>query len=142
MKMSRTVAYAVQAALQLAQSSGREPIPCSRLAAEGHMPERFLLQILRSMVTHGILHSTRGVEGGYTLERPSSDISLLDIVEAVEGPVTSAYIEGLSAPVQSRLNKAMDDINDCLVRELSSIKLSHLIPPQNSEYGPHRYLQN
>jgi Rrf2 family protein len=106
------------------------------------MPERFLLQILRSMVTHGILHSTRGVEGGYTLERPSSDISLLDIVEAVEGPVTSAYIEGLSAPVQSRLNKAMDDINDCLVRELSSIKLSHLIPPQNSEYGPHRYLQN
>ena len=59
MKLSRTVAYAIQATLQLAQSKSENPVPCSQLAAQGHMPERFLLQILRHLVTHGILHSTR-----------------------------------------------------------------------------------
>jgi Rrf2 family protein len=65
-KLSRTASYALQAVLQLAQSDASGyPVPCSRLAAEGKMPERFLLQILRSLVTHGILGSTRGVDGGY-----------------------------------------------------------------------------
>ena len=76
MKLSRTVAYALQATLQLAQAKSGSPVPCSQLAATGHMPERFLLQVLRSLVTHGILQSTRGVEGGYTLERKPEDITL------------------------------------------------------------------
>jgi Rrf2 family transcriptional regulator, cysteine metabolism repressor len=88
MKLSRTVAYALQAILQLANSEeSGAPVPCSRLAANGKMPERFLLQILRNLVTHGILGSTRGVVGGYSLERNPADISLLDVIEAVEGPV-------------------------------------------------------
>ena len=65
MKLSRTVAYAVRATLQLAQLEADGPVPCSKLANEGKMPERFLLQILRNLVTHGILRSTRGVDGGY-----------------------------------------------------------------------------
>ena len=77
MKLSRTVAYALQATLQLALSGDQEPVPCSRLAAEGKMPERFLLQILRNLVAHGILSSTRGVDGGYTLDRAPEEISLL-----------------------------------------------------------------
>ena len=71
MKLSRTVTYAVQATLQLGRSEVGVPVPCSQLAAEGHMPERFLLQVLRHLVTHGILHSTRGVDGGYSLNRPA-----------------------------------------------------------------------
>ena len=67
MKLSRTVTYALKATLQLAQNSPSGPVPCGRLAAQGAMPERFLLQILRSLVTHGILKSTRGVDGGYVL---------------------------------------------------------------------------
>ena len=59
MKLSRTVAYAVRATLQLAQLEADGPVPCSKLANEGKMPERFLLQILRNLVTHGILRSTR-----------------------------------------------------------------------------------
>ena len=81
MKLSRTVAYAVRATIQLAQTNSGAPVPCSRLASEGHMPERFLLQILRNLVTHGILHSTRGVDGGYSLERKPDDISLLDLID-------------------------------------------------------------
>lgn len=92
MKISRTVAYAVQALSQIAQDRSGLPIPCSQLASEGHMPERFLLQILRHLVTHGILHSTRGVDGGYSLDRPADEISLLDVIEAIEGPL------GVSVP--------------------------------------------
>ena len=76
------------------RSKSENPVPCSQLAAEGHMPERFLLQILRHLVTHGILHSTRGVEGGYTLERKPEQVSLLDVIEAIEGPLTSALPVG------------------------------------------------
>lgn len=84
MKLSRTVSYAVQAALQLAKSGSGNPVPCSQLAAEGHMPERFLLQILRNLVNHGILRSTRGVDGGYALTRPPEQVSLLELIEAIE----------------------------------------------------------
>ena len=92
MKLSRTVEYAVQAMLQLAEHDLGTPVPCSRLAATGQMPERFLLQILRNLVTHGILNSTRGVEGGYTLERPPEQISLLEVIEAIDGPIGSTPI--------------------------------------------------
>jgi Rrf2 family protein len=129
MKLSRTVAYAIQATLQLAQSNSDNPVPCSQLAAEGHMPERFLLQILRHLVTHGILHSTRGVEGGYTLERKPDDISLLDVIEAIEGPLTSALpaADG-SAAYEGKLRKALDEITCTVRKHLEAIKLSDLLP--------------
>src|SRR5258707_15423661 len=112
MKLSRTVAYAIQATLQLAQSTSDEPVPCSQLAAEGNMPERFLLQILRHLVTHGILHSTRGVEGGYTLERRPEEISLLEVIEAIDGPLNSALpkCEGPPCQYESRLPDTIDEI--------------------------------
>ena len=88
MKLSRTVSYAVRAAMQLAESEPMVPVPCSRLASEGEMPERFLLQILRILVTHGILKSTRGVDGGYSLSRPADEISLLEVIEAIREGMT------------------------------------------------------
>jgi Rrf2 family protein len=131
MKLSRTVVYAVQATMQLAQSGSQQPVPCSQLAAEGHMPERFLLQILRHLVTHGILHSTRGVEGGYTLERKPEDVSLLDIMEALEGPLISTLppIDGAAAEIfQGRLREALDEITNSARRQLADIKLADLLP--------------
>ncbi len=131
MKLSRTVAYAIQATMQLAQSGSLQPVPCSQLAAEGHMPERFLLQILRHLVTHGILHSTRGVEGGYTLERRPEDVSLLDVIEALEGPLVSTLppVEGAAAELfQGRLRDALDEITGNARRQLSEIKLADLLP--------------
>lgn len=131
MKLSRTSSYALQAVLQLARSSeSGTPVPCSRLAAEGKMPERFLLQILRSLVTHGILGSTRGVIGGYSLERDPDDISLLDVIEAVDGPVvpTLPVHEGLSEEANRKLKCTFATVTELARRELGAIKLSHLLP--------------
>ena len=112
MKLSRTLSYAVQATLQLAELNKEGPVPCSRLAGDGKLPERFLLQILRNLVTHGILSSTRGVEGGYALIRPADKISLLEIIEAIEGPVDSALetVEGLTEGSQRKLSEALSQI--------------------------------
>jgi len=129
MKLSRTIAYAIQATLQLAQAEPGVPVPCSQLAAAGQMPERFLLQILRNLVNHGILQSTRGVEGGYTLERKPQDISLLEIIEAIEGPLHANLPvgEGLPAGTQQRLKEALQRVTTSGRDQLQAIKLSDLL---------------
>ena len=86
MRLSKTIAYAVSAMLDLTIAEPGVPISSSELARLGKMSERFLLQILRRLVTHGLLRSTRGVVGGYRLSRSAGKITLGDIVEAVEGP--------------------------------------------------------
>src|SRR5262249_36994838 len=130
--LSRTVGYALQATLQLAEADPGTPVPCSQLAANGQMPERFLLQILRNLVTHGILHSTRGVDGGYTLDRPASEISLLDLIEAVDGPLFAqqALNEGLPQELVDQLSAALREVASVTRKQLSSIKISSLVPQQ------------
>lgn len=129
MKLSRTVAYALQATLQLAQAPTDQPTPCSRLASEGQMPERFLLQILRSLVTHGILHSTRGVDGGYALKRPADQISLLDIIEAIDGPLATNVSDhsGLAAACGENLQRLLDGVIQSVRGRLDAIKIAQLV---------------
>ncbi|MBN2578828.1 MAG: Rrf2 family transcriptional regulator [Pirellulales bacterium] len=131
MKISRTVAYALQATLLLARADSGESIPCSRLAAEGKMPERFLLQILRNLVAHGILASYRGIEGGYRLTRSPEKISILDIIEAMDGPLNTSLppAEGLPVETRIKLEKTLSDVTQLARRELGAVKLSHLLPP-------------
>ena len=142
MKISRTVSYAVQAALHLAEAPSDSPVPCSRIAAEGHMPERFLLQILRNLVTHGILHSTRGVDGGYTLERAPDEISLLDVIEASDGPMATSIpaSDGLAETSAERLRRALQQVTDQTRRQLGAVRLSQLMMPPRNEETPEKVL--
>lgn len=132
MKLSRTVRYAVQASVQLAQADRAQPVPCSRLAAEGRMPERFLLQILRNLVTHGILRSSRGVDGGYVLDRPADDVSLLELIEAIEGSLLEED-RADDALADEILTAALREVTAVMRSELASIKLSQLVPPKVQE---------
>jgi Rrf2 family protein len=122
--------------MQLAQSDSATPVPCSKLAARGEMPERFLLQILRILVTHGILKSTRGVEGGYSLTRPADQISLLEIIEAIDGPLegesVSAMPTGDDEESYAKLSAALNQITRTAKQQLHSIKLSTLLEPPPS----------
>jgi Rrf2 family protein len=95
------------------------------------MPERFLLQILRNLVTHGILRSTRGVEGGYALTRPPEQISLLEVIEAIEGPIgaNSGDDNDFNNEPQPRLMDALKAITDTSRRQLDAIKFSQLLNP-------------
>jgi Rrf2 family protein len=128
MKLSRTVSYALQAVILLAGEDSRQPVPCNRLAADGNLPERFLLQILRTLVSQGVLVSTRGVDGGYCLARPAEKISLLEVIEAIDGPLASPVtFTGLPPAIRANLERAVQDISSRTRNELAEIKLSDII---------------
>lgn len=136
MKLSRTVDYALRATMLLAQEQPNKPIPCSQIAREGEMPERFLLQILRNLVNQGLLRSTRGVDGGYTLAKPSSELSILTIIEAIDGPLgqqgQATDSEGVP-DTSRRLDAALQDVASTMRSQLDSIKIAHLIRPPHEE---------
>jgi Rrf2 family protein len=131
MKLSQSATYAVHAALRLAEEDAAGPVSCGRLAENGHMPERFLLQILRNLAKKGILHSTRGGGGGFMLERDPQDISLLDLIEAVDGPLTTGLPakmnlpNGCGAAIEDTLNKIAQSTR----AQLAAVKLSGLSSP-------------
>lgn len=129
MKLSRTVGYAIHATLQLAGGERGVPIPCSQLAADGRMPERFLLQILRSLVTRGLLCSTRGVDGGYYLARPADEISLCDIVEAFDNPLTPVVptFDALAPEVRKRILNSLSGASTAARNELSKLTMADLM---------------
>lgn len=124
MKLSRTCGYAILAAVELASTEAGTVVASRKLAAAGDIPERFLLQILRNMVNAGLLRSTRGVIGGYSLAKDLSSISLLDIVEAVEGPIRLELPKsgGKATPLSTGIAKATAAVR----RELAAVKLSQL----------------
>ncbi len=130
MKLSQSVTYAIQAALQLAQTQDG-PVSCGQLAAAGKMPERFLLQILRDMTKRGILQSTRGGGGGFMLSRPPGEISLLELIEAVDGPLVAGLPMRVHFPGGSgqRLETALDQVAAATCTRLGAISLADLIRP-------------
>ena len=132
MRMSRASAHAIGAVLHLADAPPEVLVPCSRIAKAGEMPERFLLQVLRNLVNHGILRSTRGVEGGYSLLRPISEITLLHIMEATDGPLipTVPPLDNFSEYSVSRLQGILRDINSEVCKKLANVKLAELIAPE------------
>lgn len=124
MKLSRTLSYAVKCVALLAESPPGQPVPCRELAAKGEMPERFLLQILRGLVNHGILVSTRGVEGGYALDRPASDVTLLEVFEAIDGEVAFRLED--CEPLSAQLQSVMNNLDHDLRARLARIRLSEM----------------
>src|SRR5262245_23604438 len=86
MKLTRATAYARRALVFLARNGGRPVASYDVAAAEG-IPERFLLKCLRPLVVAGLVRSVKGPHGGYRLARPAREITLLEVVEAGQGPV-------------------------------------------------------
>jgi Rrf2 family protein len=129
MKLSRTIVYAIHATLQLSSGERGVPIPCSQLATEGQMPERFLLQILRSLVTRGLLCSTRGVDGGYYLARPADQISLRDIIEAFDNPLSPVIpvLDALTPEVRKRLMSSLNGASAAAQSELAKLTMADLM---------------
>ena len=93
MRISAKVDYAVRAAIELAAGGG-EPIKGEQIADAQEIPLKFLENILGELKHTGIVASRRGAQGGYWLAKPAADVSLADIVRAVEGPLASVRGQG------------------------------------------------
>jgi Rrf2 family protein len=129
MKLSRTITYAIHAMLHLAVAEVGVPVPCSQLARAEKMPERFLLQVLRSLVNHGLLRSTRGVDGGYFLAKPPSEITVCDIVEAFDNPLEPRLpeINDKASHVRDRIMETLQRTSQAARRELNCLTLADLM---------------
>lgn len=128
MRLSRASAYALGAVLQLGDAPTGMPVPCSQLAKHGQMPERFLLQVLRSLVNHGILVSTRGVDGGYSLARPLDEISLLQVLEATEGPQVPIIppLDAIPEASRDNLQEVLREVTAAACKRMAEVRLSSL----------------
>jgi Rrf2 family protein len=93
MRISAKVDYAVRAALELAATGG-DPIKGEAIADAQGIPLKFLENILGELKHTGIVASRRGAQGGYWLAKDADEVSLADIVRAVEGPLATVRGQG------------------------------------------------
>jgi Rrf2 family transcriptional regulator, cysteine metabolism repressor len=112
--------YALQALAELGRS-GEGPVPIGELARRRDIPVQFLEQLFATLRRAGILKSQRGVKGGYTFARPPGQITVLEIVELLEGPLgrDAAGIFG-DAAAAAREVLATTTIADVVEREARS----------------------
>jgi Rrf2 family protein len=93
MRISAKVDYAVRASLELA-AAGDDPIKGEQISEAQEIPLKFLENILGELKHSGIIASRRGAQGGYWLAKPAEEISLAEIVRAVEGPLATVRGQG------------------------------------------------
>ena len=104
MKLSKKGLYALRVLRHLAEFYGQNPISVSHLAEMEGVPGKYLEQILSTLRKQGLLISTHGKDGGYTLRKKPEDITLGEIVRAVDGPL---------APIPCASRSAPHACNDC-----------------------------
>jgi Rrf2 family protein len=79
--------YAVRALVELHRHADASPVPIGELARRADVPVQFLEQLFAVLRRAGILRSQRGVKGGYSFARPATEVTVLEVVELLEGPV-------------------------------------------------------
>lgn len=89
MRVSAKADYAVRAAAELAAASTSAPLKRDQIAAAQSIPSKFLEAILLDLKHAGIIRSQRGADGGYALARPAAEISIADVIRAVDGPMAT-----------------------------------------------------
>ncbi len=87
LRISRKIDYGLRAMIYLASIPPEVVVPFREIARQMMIPEDFLAKILKTLVDHGLVKSARGPHGGYALAQPASEISFLQVIEAVEGPI-------------------------------------------------------
>src|ERR1700712_4634076 len=89
MRISAKADYAVRAAVELAGATDEKPVKAERIATAQGIPLNFLENILGEMRHAGLVRSQRGAEGGFRLAKTPDQITIADVIRAVEGPLAS-----------------------------------------------------
>jgi Rrf2 family protein len=131
--LTRESDYAVRALAALGTSGGH--VQVARIAQEQAVPFDFLQKILRKLKTAGFVTVRRGPGGGFALARPPADITLLDVLDAVQGPLTvsQCLLDGYECPMASTcpVRDRLAAVQDSVRSSLAGITLSVLL--ENAE---------
>jgi DNA-binding IscR family transcriptional regulator len=111
--------YAVLGLAELARNTGQEPVPIGELARRRDVPVQFLEQLFAVLRRAGIISSQRGVKGGYRFARDPANVSVLEIVELLDGPL-GRDAEGVFADAADAARNVLRQttIADVLEREM------------------------
>jgi Rrf2 family protein len=128
MKLTSASTYAVTALAYLARQRPGGNVASHAIARAEGFPEKDLLKLLKRLASAGILRSVRGPNGGFALARDSKDVTLLEVIEAVDGPrravVTPVGKEG--AAVDKRLQAVCDEAVASVREQLTTVTLAEL----------------
>ena len=110
--------YALRALAELARAGGDGPVPIGELARRRDIPVQFLEQLFAVLRRGGVLRSQRGVKGGYSFERPPAEITVLEVVELLDGPL-GRDASGVFADASAAARKVLAEttIADIVERE-------------------------
>lgn len=130
MRMNRSTGYALLAAGYIAQHKDEKIILSQLISKEYNIPLEYLLKIMQQLVRANILRSKRGPHGGFSLARPTTKITMLDIIEAVEGPMDNPL--GLAEQVPknrfgAKVERAYAQVVTQSRNAFKKIKLSNLV---------------
>src|SRR6476661_5231106 len=141
MRMSTRGDYAARALLSLALHGTDRPTSVKEIAERTHLPQPYLEQILLSVKGAGLVRSKRGVGGGYVLARPPAEITLADIVSAVDGPLTTLMGEHDHCEGHCILQEVWVGVSDETRQILERFTLAELVDrtrighPESSSIG-------
>jgi Rrf2 family protein len=131
MQITRQADYAVRAVLHLARIGGAERSATSAIAREQNIPPSFLAKIISQLSIAGLLHTSRGARGGVSLARDPKDITLLEVVEAIDGPIQLNECLGEDGSCMFENNCPIKpvwcDVQNELVRRLKATNFADLL---------------
>ena len=129
MRLTRAATYALNALAYMATQKKDGPIASHIVAQKRGIPERFLLKVLKPLVSAQVLLSVKGPNGGYRLARPANEITILEVLEAVDGPIRGYAPPGSDDPntaLQKRLDQICNQAAEHVRKQLGKIKLAEL----------------
>jgi Rrf2 family protein len=119
--------YAVSALVELARAGASGPVPIGELARRRDIPVQFLEQLFAALRRAGVLRSQRGVKGGYSFARDPAEVTVLEIVELLDGAL-GAGSEGIFAEAANAARTV-----------LHKATIAELVERENREAGAHMY---
>lgn len=126
MKLSAKAENACLAAIILARQDPDQPLPVREIAEVFDISERFLVQILLQLKAAGLVYSTRGPTGGYRLARPAEQISLGDVLKAMEGPDAPVPPRAFKVPARRVLASVVEQLQAAQRAFLEQTSIAHL----------------
>jgi Rrf2 family protein len=119
--------YAVRALVELHRHGDSSPVPIAELARRGDIPVQFLEQLFATLRRAGVLRSQRGVKGGYSFGRPATELTVLEVVELLDGPLgqgaTGVFAEAAGA---ARAVLAESTVADVAQAEAQAAPMYHI----------------
>jgi Rrf2 family protein len=129
MRLTQASRYAIRALVLIGSQDGKGYLTSENIARTANISEMFLLKALKPLVSAGVLRSLKGPGGGYQLARPAKDVTLLQVVEAVDGPIRGELtFQAGQRPgdLDRRLQTVCNDVAERYRGQLQKVRLSEL----------------